>query len=166
MIENDKINWCDWTDNGGMLEYNLSYLHPELGVLLQEYQVSSTNYEGKRIYQSDFYLFSINSSVPGDFRHLPTEIKKQLWEIIFAIKRKFFEEIKPEIVEHFIDQEYSIEYRYKIYCNKLNLLDYEIDIDKIRRTITYQKKKAPTDSGGGFLFLRHPTLTARAASPA
>jgi hypothetical protein len=149
MIENDRINWCDWTNDGGALEYDLSYLHPELGILLQEYQVSSTTYEGKRIYQSDFYLFGVDSSVPGDFRHLLPQIKDELWEVIFAIKRRFFEEIKPEIVEHFIDQEYSIEKRYKTYCNRLNLPDYEIDIDKIRRTIVYQKKETLTGNGEG-----------------
>ena len=150
MIENDRVNWCDWTSDGGALEYDLSYLHPELGILLQEYQVSSTTYEEKRIYQSDFYLFGVDSSVPGDFRHLPPQIKNELWEVVFAIKRRFFEEVKPEIVEHFIDQEYSIEKRYKAYCNRLNLPDYEIDIDKIRRTIVYQKKETLTANGGGF----------------
>jgi len=149
MIEDDRINWCDWTSDGGTLEYDLSYLHPELGVLIQEYQVSSTTYEGKRIYQSDFYLFGLNDAVSGDFRHLSSEIKKQLWEVVFAIKRKFFDEIKPEIVEHFIDQEYSIEKRYKIYHSGLNLPDYEINIDKIRRTITCQRK-TPTVASEGF----------------
>ncbi len=89
MLENDKINWCDWTADGGALEYDLSYLHPELGVLLQEYQINSTTYEGKLIYQSDFYLFGTDNAMPGDFRHLPRETKDQLWEVIFAIKRKF-----------------------------------------------------------------------------
>lgn len=149
MIENDRINWCDWTNDGGALEYDLSYLHPDLGILLQEYQVSSTTYEGKRIYQSDFYLFGVDNSVPGDFRHLSPQIKNELWEVVFAIKRRFFEEIKPEVVEHFIDQEYSIEKRYKTYCNRLRLSDYEIDIDKIRRTIVYQKKETLTGNGGG-----------------
>lgn len=149
MIESDRINWCDWTNDGGALEYDLSYLHPELGILLQEYQVSSTTYEGKRIYQSDFYLFGVDSSVPGDFQHLPPQIKNELWKVVFAIKRRFFDEIKPEIVEHFIDQEYSIEKRYKTYCNRLNLPDYETDIDKIRRTIVYQKKETLTGNGGG-----------------
>lgn len=63
MIENDRINWCDWAADGGALEYDLSYLHPELGVLLQEYQINSTTYEGKLIYQSDFYLFGIDSAI-------------------------------------------------------------------------------------------------------
>ena len=152
MIENDRINWCDWTANGGALEYDISYLHPELGVLLQEYQINSTTYEGKRIYQSDFYLFGPDSSIPGDFQHLPRELKNQLWEVVFAIKRRFFEEIKPEIVEHFIGQEHSIEQRYNRYVKNLKVLDYDINIDKIRRTITYQKKETPASHGGGSSF--------------
>ena len=152
MIENDRINWCDWTANGGALEYDVSYLHPELGVLLQEYQISSTTYEGKLIYQSDFYLFGVDNAIPGDFRHLPKEVKDHLWNVLFAIKRKFFEEIKPEIVEHFIGQEHSLPHRFTMYRDKLNLPDYEIDIDKIRRTIIYQKKRTPAGNGGGSSF--------------
>ncbi|RZL14196.1 MAG: hypothetical protein EOO62_06095 [Hymenobacter sp.] len=149
MIEDDRINWCDWTADGGALEYDLNYLHPELGVLLQEYQVNPTTYEGKLIYQSDFYLFEVNALIPGDFQKLPRLIKSEPWEIIFAVKRKFFEEIKPEIVEHFIGREHSLEQRFALYCDKLNLPDYEIDIYKIRRTIIYQKRETPTGSGGG-----------------
>ncbi len=55
-------------------------------------------------------------------------------------------------MEHFIGQEHFLEQRYDIYFSKLNLLDYEIDIDKIRRTIICQKKRTPADNGGGSSF--------------
>ncbi|MBF9219740.1 hypothetical protein [Hymenobacter ruricola] len=124
-------------------------MHPELGALVQEYRINTTTYEGKRIYQSDFSLFGPDSVVPGNFDHLPAAVKTHLWKIIFAVKRKFFEEIKPEIVEHFISQEYSVEHRYQLYCRQLALPNYNIDIERTKRTIVYQKKTTPTDNGGG-----------------
>ena len=149
MLENDRILTNDWTESGGIIEYDISNLHPELGVLLQEYQINSTTYEGKRIFQSDFYLFGPSGAIPATFKHLPRGVKNRLWEVLFAVKRKFFEEIKPEIVEHFISQEYSIDERYRRYCQQLALPDYTIDIEKIKRTIVYQKKTTPTVNGGG-----------------
>ena len=89
--------------------------------------------------------------VPGDFSYLPKEIKQELWDVVFAIKRKFLDEHKPDIVEHFIDEAHSIEQRFDLYKKRLAPPDYDIEIEKTKHTITYQKKKTPTDNGGGFL---------------
>ena len=140
MLEAENIITNDWTADGGCLEYDISGLHPTLGVLLQEYQINSTTYEGKRIYQSDFYLFGPDEEVPGNFWHLPQEVKSNLWGVIFAVKRKFFEYIEPEIVEHFISQEHSLDQRYRRYCSQLAVPGYLVDLEEIKRTITYQKK--------------------------
>ena len=150
VIEDDRIITCDWNENGGALEYDISYLHPDLGVLLQEYTVSSTTYEGKRIFQSSFSLFASNSDEVGAFPYLPKEIKIRLWDVVFAIKLKFFVEYYPDIIEHFVDGTYSIERRYELYRNKLNPAGYDIELEKTKRTITYQKTKIPTGSGGDF----------------
>ncbi|RZK29588.1 MAG: hypothetical protein EOO61_20480 [Hymenobacter sp.] len=164
MIENDRIITCDWNEAGGIFEYDLSYLHSDLGVLVQEYRVSSMTYEGKRIYQSDFSLFAAGSVVPGNFSYLPKEIKNNILAVVFAVKRKFFDEYKPDIVEHFIDEAYSIEQRFELYKKLLVLPEYDIEIEKTKHTITYQKKKTPTGSGGGFLFARQFTPAASTTS--
>lgn len=150
MMENDRIIACDWDESGGVLEYDINYLHPDLGVLLQEYTVSSTTYEGKQIYQSSFSLFAPNSDKLGDFSYLPKEVKAQLWSVVFAAKLKFFSEHHPDIVEHFVDGTYSLESRYKLYRSRLTPTGYDIALEKTKRTITYQKTKNPTGSGGGF----------------
>lgn len=150
IIEADRVIACDWDENGGVLEYDISYLHPDLGVLLQEYIVSSTTYEGKRILQSSFSLFASNSEEVGEFSYLSKEIKNRLWDLVFAIKLKFFRECNPDIVEHFIDGVYSIESRYELYRSKLKPIGYDIELEKTKRTITYQKAKIPTGSGGDF----------------
>lgn len=149
-IENERIITYEWDENGGALEYSLGYLHPDLDVVIQEYYVSSTTYEGKRIFQSSFSLFAPNSQEPGDFSYLPREIKKQLWDVVFAIKVKFFEEHHPDIVEHLVDGTYSLERRYELYRNKLTPTGYDVELEKTKRTITYQKNKIPTGSGGDF----------------
>ena len=150
IIEDDRIIACDWNENGGVLEYDISYLHPDLGVLLQEYTVSSTTYEGKRILQSSFSLFASNSEEVGEFSYLSKEIKNRLWDVVFAIKLKFFRECNPDIVEHFIDGAYSIGRRYELYLSKLKPIGYDMELEKTKRTITYQKAKIPTGSGGDF----------------
>lgn len=166
MIESDRIITCDWSQDGGAFEYDLSYLHPDLGVLVQEYRISSMTYEGKQIYQSDFSLFAAGSVEPGNFSYLPKEIKKKLWDVIFAVKRRFFNECKPDIVEHFIDEAHSIEQRFELYKKQLAPPEYDIEIEKTKHTITYQKKKTPIGNGGGFLFAHHLTPAVSAASPA
>ena len=150
IIEDDRIIACDWNENGGVLEYDISYLHPDLDVLLQKYSVSSTTYEGKQIFQSSFSLFASNSDEVGDFSCLPKEIKMRLWVVAFAIKLKFFGECRPDIVEHFIDGAYSIVRRYELYRSKLNPTGYDVELEKTKRTITYQKTKIPSGSGGDF----------------
>lgn len=150
IIRNDRIITCDWNENGGILEYDVSYLHPDLGVLLQEYSVSSMTYEDKRIFQSSFSLFGVTSETAADFAYLSKEIKEQLWNVVFAIKLKFFSECRPDIVEHFIDGAYSVERRYELYRKKLAPPGYDIALEKTKRTITYQKAKIPSGSGGDF----------------
>ena len=152
IIENERVITCDWSEDGGVLEYDISYLHPDLSILLQEYSVSSTTYEGKRIFQSSFSLFALNSDEVGDFTHLPKQIKMRLWDVVFAVKLKFFNECHPDIVEHFIDGAYSVEHRYELYRNKLTPVGYDMELEKTKRTITYQKVKIPSGSGGDFLF--------------
>jgi hypothetical protein len=50
-----------------------------------------------------------------------------LWKIIFAVKRKFFEEVVPDIVVHFIKQPKSVAARFHLYATYLNLPNYIID---------------------------------------
>lgn len=132
------------------MEYDISYLHVDLGVLLQEYSVSSTTYEGKQILQNSFSLFASNSNEATDFAHLPKEIKKQLWGVVFAVKLKFFNECHPDIVEHFVDGAYSAERRYELYRKNLAPAGYDIELERTKRTITYQKTNIPTGSSGDF----------------
>ena len=54
MIKNDRIITCNWSDTGGFFEYDLSYLHPDVGVLVQEYRISSMNYKGKEFTKAIF----------------------------------------------------------------------------------------------------------------
>lgn len=148
MLVSERIITCDWTSDGGFLEYDLSYLHPDLGTLIQSYEVYTTDTQGRRIYASDFLLFPRNSAEEKDFGNYPKALKAQLWEIIFLVKRRFFEEIKPDVVTHFIDATHSIERRFALYSRWLFLPDYVIT--KTRQQIVYTRA-TPPDFGGGFL---------------
>jgi len=132
-----------------MLEYDLSYLHPDLGVLVQDYWISSVSDEG-RIFQSSFSLFGKDAKVESNFSYLSKEVKKRIWDVVFEVKLKFFEDYKPDIVEHFIDQAHSVEKRFELYRSRLSPPQYEIK--KTKHTIVYQKKRTPTNKGGGSSF--------------
>lgn len=61
----------------------------------------------------------------------------------------FFADYQPDIVEHFIDGAYPLEKRYERYRTQLRPPGYDIELDKIKRTITYQKEeKGPAVNGG------------------
>jgi len=115
-----------WTEDGWQLTYDLSYLHPDWGQLIQTYQVISQDYEGQYIYESSFALYKRGERVGSSFASYPKPLKAELWKVIFAVKRRFFEEIEPDIVTHFIKQEHSVEQRYQLYAKYLNLPEYEL----------------------------------------
>ncbi|RZK44624.1 MAG: hypothetical protein EOO61_03180, partial [Hymenobacter sp.] len=91
-----------WTADGWQLTYDLSYLHPAWGQLIQTYQVISQDYEGQYIYESSFALYKQGEQVASSFASYPKQLKAVLWQIIFAVKRRFFEQVDPDIVTHFI----------------------------------------------------------------
>ena len=102
MLEADRIRFCDWSTAGGSLEYNISHLHPGWDVVIQAYEVRSVTHDGRLVYASDFTLYRAGSAVPADFSGYAKADKQQLWGVIFDIKRKFFAEVQPDVVEHFI----------------------------------------------------------------
>ncbi|MFD2718356.1 hypothetical protein ACFST9_06495 [Hymenobacter monticola] len=125
-LEQSRIQYCDWTEAGGELEYDISHLHPDWGVLIQTYRVASQNYDGQLIYESEFTLYKRGESVACIFADYPKAAKIELWKIIFAVKRKFFDEVEPAIVTHHIKQDHSVDQRYQLYAKYLDLPDYDI----------------------------------------
>lgn len=65
--------------------------------------------------------------ISSNFSSYPREAKIELWKIIFAVKRKFFEEVVPDIVVHFIKQLKSVVDRFHLFATYLNLPNYIID---------------------------------------
>lgn len=126
-MEEARVLACDWGVNGGQLEYDISYLHPDWDLLIQSYRIDTTDYEGRPIYTSEFLLFKQGEAEPSDFSAYPKERKVELWKVVFAVKRKFFEEIEPALVVHFIKQPISVAHRYRLYSTYLALPNYRID---------------------------------------
>ena len=125
-MEDTRIDFCDWSITGGSLRYDISYLHPDWGFLVQSYRIDTQDFEGRYIYTSEFLLFRRDEALPGNFSSYPREAKIALWKIIFAVKRKFFKEVRPAIVVHFIKQPESVAHRLPLYAAYLNLPDYSI----------------------------------------
>jgi hypothetical protein len=127
-VEEAHILDCNWSEAGGQLEYDLHYLHPDWGLLIQSYEVISQNYEGQLIYGSEFTLHKYQQAADSSFSRYPKPLKAYLWKIIFAVKRKFFEEVKPAVVTHFIKQTHSGIQRYHLYAKHLDLPNYDIEL--------------------------------------
>lgn len=154
-LEEEYVVECDWSKDGGSLTYDISYLHKDWDVLIQTYTIDSQDLAGRFIYGSEFLLFAKGAKVPSSFGKYAKELKAKLWEVIFAVKRRFFVEFKPDIVLHFIKQSYSVKQRFELYCKWLNFPDY--DIDRTKHDIIYTKT-TPADTGGGSSFKSAPLL--------
>ena len=138
MLEASRIRFCDWSKAGGSLEYDISYLHPDWEVVIQTYEVRSVTHDGKLVYASDFTLYLAGSAVPADFSHYPKVDKQRLWSVIFDIKRRFFAEVQPDVVEHFIKAPYRVETRLALYKLHLDLQDY--DVVQTKTTFTFLRR--------------------------
>jgi len=147
-LEAGRIVACDWSASGGTLTYDISHLHDDWDVLIQTYTVESQTLDGKLVYGSEFLLFAKGAIIPSSFQKYTKAVKAQLWQVVFAVKKQFFEDIRPDIVTHFIKQPHSIKQRFALYCKWLALPDYEVD--RTNYDIVYTRKASP-DPGGGFL---------------
>lgn len=139
-LKEEYIVSADWHDPDVGFAYDISYLHEEWGLLIQTFTIFTTNDDGP-VYSSEFLLYRKGETIPGNLSNYPKKLKNALWEVIFAIKRKFFDEVQPAEVEHFIKQAHSVEQRLPIYKKYLDLPEY--DILTTSHTITYKKKKLP-----------------------
>ena len=138
MLEESRIRFCDWSKAGGSLEHDISHLHPEWDVVIQAYEVRSVTHDGKLVYASDFTLYRAGSAVPADFSRYPKTDKQRLWAVIFDIKRRFFAEVQPDVVEHFIKAPYQVETRLALYQLYLDLPDYEVE--QTNTTFTFLRR--------------------------
>jgi len=146
-LDEERILSCSWGKSGGSMECDISDIHEDFGQLTQSYTVESMTTDGKLVYGSEFLLFKKGKAVPEDFSRYPKEIKAKIWMLVFAIKERFFKEVQPDVVEHFIKQPYSVQQRFRLYSRWLRPPGYEIH--KTAYTIVYTKKTS-TDDGGGF----------------
>ena len=120
------------------MEYDISYLHSSWDVVIQVYEVRSVTHDGQLVYASDFTLYLASSAVPADFSGYPKADKQRLRAVIFDIKRKFFAEVQPDVVEHFIKAPYQVEIRLALYRLHLNLQDY--DVEQTNTTFTFLRR--------------------------
>ncbi|MGI4865840.1 MAG: hypothetical protein ACRYFZ_18090 [Janthinobacterium lividum] len=144
-VDPSYIVFCGWTADGWQLIYDISHLHPDWDQLIQTYQVISQTYEGHLIYESSFTLFRQQERPACSLASYPKVLKAELWETIFAVKRKFFTEVEPDIVAHFIKEEHAVEQRYQLYAKYLALPGYQMGIEPTIRTFTYTKLPAVED---------------------
>lgn len=147
-LEESRIIEHTNTEGEWTLTYDISHLHKDWDALTQVYTIESQNFEGKYIYESSFSLFLKGAIASSSFGGYAKALKAKLWAVIFAVKKKFFDEVKPDIVTHFIKQPHSIVQRFALYCKWFSLPDY--DIDRTAHDIVYTRTS--TDFGGGFLF--------------
>lgn len=138
MLEESRIRVCDWDEAGGKLAYDISHIYPDWNLVIQAYEIRNVTHDGKLVYASDFTLYNLGSAVPADFSGYPKAAKQQLWAVIFAIKQKFFVEVQPDIVEHFIKAPYQVDARLTLYRLHLDLREY--DVEQTKTTFTFLRR--------------------------
>ena len=126
ILDEARIFSCDWSVAGGSLAYDLSHLEADWSRVVQAYEVRSITHEGQFVYNSEFLLFKTSSDIPANFSGYPTVAKRRLWQVIFAIKQRFLDEVRPDVVEHFIKAPYGAAARLALYQRYLNLSDYDV----------------------------------------
>ena len=126
MLDEALILTCDWSVAGGTLAYDISHLEADWSRVVQAYEIRSITYDGKFVYNSEFQLFKTGSDIPANFSAYPTAAKRRLWQVIFAIKQRFLDEVRPDVVEHFIKAPYGAAARLALYQRHLNLSDYDV----------------------------------------
>ena len=112
---------------GSSLCYDISHRHPDWSFLVQSYRIDTQDFDGRYVYASEFILFKKGEAIPSNFSSYPREAKIALWKVRFAVKRKFFEKVVPDIAGHFIKQPKSVADRFHFYATYLNLPNYIID---------------------------------------
>lgn len=112
-------NQCDIYK--GYIEYDISFIHPDFGVAIQEYSIETQTSEGENISNNNFALFKKNEVIPTDLSTYPKHCKTMLWEVIFQMKWHYFSKYKPTIVQHFIKHPHDIDKRFELYKNTLML---------------------------------------------
>ena len=139
MLEESRIRICDWDEAGGRLAYDISHIHSDWNLVIQAYEIRNVTHDGKLVYASDFTLYHFDSAVPADFSGYSKAEKQQLWAVVFAIKQKFFVEVQPDIVEHFIKAPYQVAVRLALYQLHLDLRNY--DIEQTNTTFTFLRRE-------------------------
>ena len=138
-LEDTRILVNKWGEPEGAFVYDISYLHEDWGRVTQTYDIYTTNDDGEPVYSSEFLLFRKGEDEASDFSSYPRELIIELWKVVFAIKRKFFEEHKPAEVYHLIKQPHTVAERIPVYRRNLNLPEYTVI--RSRQTITYVRNK-------------------------
>ena len=146
MHQDKHCRVCDCNWYNGYIEYDISHINPEWDYLVQLYEIRSM-VDGKNVHHSDFQLFIKGQEAPVSLAKYPRAQKKALWEVIFKVKRYYFDTYKPDVVQHTIKQDFSVSKRYDIYKNNLYFPEYEVKHDKWN--IWYIRKDRDDDNDEG-----------------
>ena len=87
-------------------------------------------------------LYGKDATAASSFHELlGRQTKDEIWDEVFALKKAYFDLIRPDIVEHIIKRPLNFQRRYELYKEKLLLPDYDITPDAGARTIWVEKKE-------------------------
>jgi len=110
------------------VKHSISYINPKLDYVLQRYiQIGVNTTLNVPVIESSFSIFNKELEEPISIKDYHYEVKRKVSDIVFTLKRTYFETYQPEIVEHFIKQEHDFEKVKSVFVRKLNLSNYKIE---------------------------------------
>ena len=121
------------------VKHSISYINPKLDYVLQRYiQIGVNTSLNAPVIESSFSIFKKELEEPISIKDYPYEVKRKVSDIVFTLKKTYFETYQPEVVEHFIKQEHDFEKVKSIFERKLNLSNY--NIESLNNLIVYIRK--------------------------
>jgi len=108
---------------GAEITYDISNINKCWDFLMLSYEICHVDKNGHYWVESSFDL--LDKAGNANLSRYPKQDKVNLWKTIFELKDYYFSRSKPDIVEHFIDGEYSYAKRLILYQKYLQPHGYE-----------------------------------------
>jgi hypothetical protein len=104
------------------ITYNINYLNNNWQYLLIAFTHEKHGTNGINYLGSSFDL--IDTFQNTNLSNYPKDDKINLWKTVFGLKEYYFKKYKPDIIEHFIDNQFSFQKRFSIYQDYFNPQGY------------------------------------------
>lgn len=103
----------------GVLIVSISHIHPDWDVMYLKYEIVSF-IDGYHLFNSAFELYKKDEESSTNLSNYSDDEKDELRDVIFNSKLYYINKYQPDIIEHFIESNFSFERRFSLYITNIN----------------------------------------------